>query len=48
MTMELVLGALNLFNAVVEEFGAQECSFVVGTEGEIKGSFWVAFRGKRR
>ncbi len=43
MTMELAIGALQVLNALIEEYGAQECDFVVGSEGDIKGSFWVRF-----
>lgn len=47
MTMPLVIGALQVFYALVEEFGPQECDFVVGSGGDIKGSFWVRFLDKR-
>lgn len=46
MSMNLVIGALQIFNAVVEEFGAQECDFIVGSAGDVKGTFWVRFLDK--
>lgn len=43
LTRAVAVGALQVFYALVEEFGATECDFVVGGEGEVKASFWVRF-----
>lgn len=43
LTRSVALGALQVFNALVEEFGAQECDFVVGGRGEVKATFSVRF-----
>lgn len=43
LTRSVAVGALQVFYALVEAFGAVECDFLVGGVGGVEAGGWVRF-----